>query len=527
MRRSILLLLACAPLVGQAQIVHTFDADAQGWTRGDWVQAPGTLQNLGALTWLNSDGFPAACIQHTDVTNDWFVFLAPAAFTGNQSASVGGELSFDYRLQSSSSLNNIPWVAMIVSGSDRYYYPNISYGMNLWQKVRVPLVGSYGWRRNSPTGAIVTDAEFASAMANVTQTVIMGDWRSGTDITKLDNIAIGNATPSVVNSTFTGSAENWLEVDVTLQNPAVPTGGKKLAVYASGFGNPAGSIQFQDGTTNVSMFEPSQAMTGNLSAYFGGSLRWDFQSVGPGTPLAENYAHAVLTGGGMHLIYLAPELNTILPTTFQDFSVPLSPSSRWRKDTPNGPVPTAAEFQRVLHHVERTLIKAEYRSGDETNRVDNVRFEPGISTAVSGKVSLGADYDGPVAGLPITVTAYRGEFPMDEFTTTLSGAGDYSGTITTSGTVTLRIKASHWLRKASASFVSNGGPVSGLNVSLINGDCDGDNTIGTDDYLLLNGAFDTVPGDALFDARADLNGDESVGTDDYLILNAVFDTSGD
>ena len=76
-------------------------------------------------------------------------------------------------------------------------------------------------------------------------------------------------------------------------------------------------------------------------------------------------------------------------------------------------------------------------------------------------------------------------------------------------------------------LVRPGGPVSGLNVSLINGDCDGDNTIGTDDYLLLNGAFDTVPGDALFDARADLNGDESVGTDDYLILNAVFDTSGD
>lgn len=63
------------------------------------------------------------------------------------------------------------------------------------------------------------------------------------------------------------------------------------------------------------------------------------------------------------------------------------------------------------------------------------------------------------------------------------------------------------------------------NISMLNGDCDGDDYVGTDDYLILNGAFDTSEGDAGFDARADLDGEGTVGTDDYLILNKAFDTA--
>lgn len=63
--------------------------------------------------------------------------------------------------------------------------------------------------------------------------------------------------------------------------------------------------------------------------------------------------------------------------------------------------------------------------------------------------------------------------------------------------------------------------------SMLNGDCDGSNYVGTDDYLILNNAFDTSLGDAEFDVRADLDGNEVVGTDDYLILNTNFDSAGD
>lgn len=69
--------------------------------------------------------------------------------------------------------------------------------------------------------------------------------------------------------------------------------------------------------------------------------------------------------------------------------------------------------------------------------------------------------------------------------------------------------------------------VSGLTYVLTNGDADGDNYIGTDDYLLINGSFDKSLGDGGFLANADLNRDDYVGTDDYLIMNDSFDQPGE
>lgn len=62
---------------------------------------------------------------------------------------------------------------------------------------------------------------------------------------------------------------------------------------------------------------------------------------------------------------------------------------------------------------------------------------------------------------------------------------------------------------------------------LIPGDCDNNDFINTDDYIILSNAFDTIEGDGGFDVRADLDGNGYVNTDDYLLLNVSFDTAGD
>lgn len=59
------------------------------------------------------------------------------------------------------------------------------------------------------------------------------------------------------------------------------------------------------------------------------------------------------------------------------------------------------------------------------------------------------------------------------------------------------------------------------------GDADGDNYIGTDDYLILNASFDLYKGDPGFDPRADFDGNGYVGTDDYYRMNAAWDQEGD
>jgi|GEM_PF-2569300 len=63
-------------------------------------------------------------------------------------------------------------------------------------------------------------------------------------------------------------------------------------------------------------------------------------------------------------------------------------------------------------------------------------------------------------------------------------------------------------------------------ITMALGDADGDNYVGSDDYLALNAAFDTNAGDDDFNDQVDFNLDGYIGSDDYLVLNHYFDTTG-
>jgi|GEM_PF-6631045 len=92
------------------------------------------------------------------------------------------------------------------------------------------------------------------------------------------------------------------------------------------------------------------------------------------------------------------------------------------------------------------------------------------------------------------------------------------------------LKSPKWLRKQTPQTISffSGGAVIDMwePISLLGGDCDNDNTVSTDDYLIINAAFDKSAGDAGYNALGDLTGDGYVGTDDYIILNDNFDKEG-
>lgn len=106
----------------------------------------------------------------------------------------------------------------------------------------------------------------------------------------------------------------------------------------------------------------------------------------------------------------------------------------------------------------------------------------------------------------------------------LNAQGDFSVGSPFSGVVEYRIKGETCLSDV---VVADLGVNPGaINLTLLNGDCDGDNYVGTDDYLILNKSFDKAVLDSGFDPRADLNRDGYVGTDDYLLLNKNFDLSG-
>lgn len=92
------------------------------------------------------------------------------------------------------------------------------------------------------------------------------------------------------------------------------------------------------------------------------------------------------------------------------------------------------------------------------------------------------------------------------------------------------VKAPKWLRKQTPNTISffSGGAIIDMwePITLLGGDCNGDNTVSTDDYLIINNSFDRSNGDAGYNAQADLDGNLYVGTDDYLILSNNFDVDG-
>lgn len=114
-------------------------------------------------------------------------------------------------------------------------------------------------------------------------------------------------------------------------------------------------------------------------------------------------------------------------------------------------------------------------------------------------------------------------------TTSGASAGDFT-VVAPVGNYLVKFDYSHWLTKG-VIVDTTAGPVTDVVVDLTNGDCDGNNIINTDDYLILSEHFDTVydPFDLNngFDPRADLNEDDIINTDDYLILSTNFDISGD
>ncbi len=95
------------------------------------------------------------------------------------------------------------------------------------------------------------------------------------------------------------------------------------------------------------------------------------------------------------------------------------------------------------------------------------------------------------------------------------------------GTYSVGVKGSHWLRREIDNVALAGSSVTNLTFNLINGDCDGSNSVDLSDYLILGASFDLSTGNGGFNPQADLDGSGTVDLSDYLILVANFDQNGD
>lgn len=107
-----------------------------------------------------------------------------------------------------------------------------------------------------------------------------------------------------------------------------------------------------------------------------------------------------------------------------------------------------------------------------------------------------------------------------------NGDGGYTVNAPGNGVYCMSIKHSHFLRQT-VMIDTSLGSISGVNYSLVNGDCDGDNEVTLVDAGLISALFGLAVGDVGYDPMVDLNDDGEINLVDYGIMSARFGQAGD
>ena len=176
-------------------VVSTFDTDADGW---------GVTGDANNFTWSATGG-------NTGGTDDGYVFAndvgqgiiwnfnAPAKFLGDQSAFVGGMLSWDLIQISTpgSDIDDQPDVVLVGAGQTLVIDAGAS-PATTWTPYSVSLSTASDWRVDTLGGAAATDAQIAAVLGNLTSLEIRGEFRDrGGDDAGLDNIMLVPAPGSL------------------------------------------------------------------------------------------------------------------------------------------------------------------------------------------------------------------------------------------------------------------------------------------------------------------------------------------
>ena len=148
--------------------------------------------------------------------------------------------------------------------------------------------------------------------------------------------------------------------------------------------------------------------------------------------------------------------------------------------------------------------------------------------ALTGKVTL-QDFVGDATKVPVTVEIRLpgSTTPLESHVVYLDSSGAFSVATQLIGTFDVALKAPHWLRKRLSGVSVSVSGAAGLNVSLINGDVNGDNNINLADAAAISVAWRTKPGDSKYNPNADLNGDGSINVADVAIVAKNWRKTGD
>ncbi len=180
--------------LGAPLVQSTFDANREGWN-ASFGAAVGT----GAI-WQSTGGNPGGNLVAPDAstgTLTWYFTAGPdspsSPLRGNHLDAYGGSLEYDLRIENFAGnyFDTNSDFDVWLSGSgltllfDGGFLPDSS-----WTHFTIPLVASAGWQKNVifPTTTPATEAELQSALSNITEIRIRGNYTDAITITHLDNV---------------------------------------------------------------------------------------------------------------------------------------------------------------------------------------------------------------------------------------------------------------------------------------------------------------------------------------------------
>ncbi len=173
-------------------ITSSFDTNNEGWFIQDLNQ--GTLGEEGTFPVGHSmaGGNPGGHIFSSDPGPFGFMFAAPASYLGDQSSALGGVLKFDLL---NSIGNPVPLDLVILKGNGVTLRYNGDQPVTpSYTNFMVPLEATSSWQAfASGSNEAAMPGDFSTAFANLSGLYIRGDWVSGGEISRLDNVSLNMA----------------------------------------------------------------------------------------------------------------------------------------------------------------------------------------------------------------------------------------------------------------------------------------------------------------------------------------------
>ena len=177
-------LVGLVSAISAADVVSDFETGTDDWL-GVNVSFPGLVPlNTVVPSWTGHS------ITATEEGSGLFVLAGPSKFLGDQSAYLGGHVSFQLADAVS---DGVPYPNLLLRGNGTVLYFETSAPGTSLTNFDIALTPT-GWKDG--TGAAATQAQFNSAFSNLDVFAVNADWKtSGTDSVELDNVRMASPVP--------------------------------------------------------------------------------------------------------------------------------------------------------------------------------------------------------------------------------------------------------------------------------------------------------------------------------------------